>query len=388
MSPTDLKTAPAPSSDLASAGAILTVDLDAVAANYRQLQSYAPGAEVAGVVKANAYGLGLAPVVRTLADAGCKTFFVADATEGVALRAALPEATIYVTNGLAANAAGAYRGHGLRPCLASLGEIKDWRREAKAAGRRLPAALHFDTGMSRLGLIGEEAALVLADRSRLDGIEVSLVMSHLACSDEAGHPLNARQLARFKTIRAAFPGTPASFANSSGILLGPEYHFDLVRPGYGLYGGTPFEGKPNPFRPTVKAEARVLQVRDVAEGETAGYGATWEAKGVRRLAVLSVGYADGYFRRLSSSAGGGRVWLGGQYAPVAGRVSMDLLIVDATGIPEGKVRRGDLAELIGPHVSLDEVANRAGTIGYEVLTSLGERYKRLYTGKTAAAAES
>jgi alanine racemase len=214
---------------------------------------------------------------------------------------------------------------------------------------------------------------------------VTLAMSHLACSDEPDHPLNARQLDRFRPIRAAFPSLRASFANTAGILLGPDYRFDLVRPGYGLYGGTPVEGRPNPFRPVVKAEARVLHVREVPAGEAAGYGATWIADKPRRLAVLSAGYADGYFRALASAKGRGRVFVGGHYAPVAGRVSMDLLIVEVTDIPEGAVRRGDLAELIGPHVSLDEIAERAGTIGYEVLTSLGERYKRLYTGAVASA---
>ncbi|HEX7776352.1 MAG TPA: alanine racemase [Parvibaculum sp.] len=372
----------------APAGAVLTVDLDAVVANYRRLRALAPGADVAGVVKANANGLGLVPVARALAAAGCATFFVADAGEGQTLRAALPEATIYVTNGLAPDMAAVFRSSGLRPCLTSLEEIEDWRREAKAAGETLPAALHFDTGLNRLGLSAGDADRLFSDPHLLDGIDLTLVMSHLARSDEPDAPLNALQLARFKPIRAAFPAVRASFANSSGILLGADYHFDMVRPGYGLYGGAPFAGQPNPFQPTVGATAPVLQVRDVAAGETAGYGGTWEAKGPRRLAVLSVGYADGYFRTLGSAAGGGRVWLGGGYAPVAGRVSMDLLIVDVTGLPEGSVRRGDMAELIGPHVSLDEVAARAGTIGYEVLTSLGERYKRLYTGKTAAAAES
>lgn len=362
-----------------TAGAILTVDLGAVVANYRRLATVAPGSEVAGVVKANAYGLGLGPVVHALAGAGCKTFFVADAGEGAALRALLPDAVIYVTNGLTPGASALFSAHRLRPCLGSLVEIEEWRREARTAGHALPAALHFDTGLNRLGMTTGETAAILADHALVAGVDVALVMSHLACSDEPEHALNARQLARFRAIRAAFPRTPASFANTAGIFLGPDYHFDLVRPGYGLYGGAPVEGKPNPFQPTVRAEARVLVVRGIAAGEAAGYGASWEATGPRRLAVLSAGYADGYFRALASTEGGGRVYLAGHYAPVAGRVSMDLLIVDVTGLPQGAVHRGDLAELVGPHVTLEEVARRAGTIGYEVLTSLGARYKRHYT---------
>lgn len=366
--------------DLSAHSAILTVDLDALVANYAHIRALAPGVEVSGVVKANAYGHGLAPVGRALASAGCKTFFVADTVEGATLRAALPDAAIYITNGLSLNTGPAARAHALRPCLGSLAEIEAWRHEAKHAGHSLAAALHFDTGLSRLGLDAAETARLIAEPGLLEGIDVTLVMSHLACSDEPAHPLNARQLGRFKTIRAAFPSVPASFANTAGVLLGPDYHFDLLRPGYGLYGGTPVEGKPNPFRPVIKAEARVLQIREVTAGDAAGYSATWTATGPRRLATLSAGYADGYFRALASAAGGGRVFIGGQYAPVVGRVSMDLLIVDISDHPEHTVRRGDLAELIGPHVSLDEVAARAGTIGYEVLTSLGERYKRLYTG--------
>ncbi|HEY4343502.1 MAG TPA: alanine racemase [Parvibaculum sp.] len=373
------------SPDLSAHSAILTVDLDALAANYAHARVLAPSVEVGGVVKANAYGHGLAPVGRALAGAGCKTFFVADAVEGATLRASLPDAVIYTTNGLTPNAGPETRVHGLRPCLGSLAEIEAWGREAKRTGTALPAALHFDTGLSRLGLDGVETARLLADKGLLAGIDIQLVMSHLACSDEPGHPLNARQLERFQPIRTAFPSVRASFANTAGILLGRDYHFDIVRPGYGLYGGVPVEGRPNPFRPVVKAEARVLHIREVPAGEAAGYGATWTAEGPRRLAVLAAGYADGYFRALASAKGAGRVYVGGQYAPVAGRVSMDLLIVDVTDIPESAVKRGDLAELIGPHVSLDEVAGRAGTIGYEVLTSLGERYKRLYTGAVASA---
>lgn len=383
--------------DLAAAGGLLTVDLDAVAANYGMLRAEAAGAEVAAVVKANAYGLGMGPVARRLADEGCGTFFVADANEGAALRAllsdVLPDADIYVLNGLFPGAAGFYAGHGLAPCLASLAEVAEWRAAAKGgrAGRPLAAALHFDTGMNRLGMNEDDAAALAAEGALTEGIEVKLVMSHLACSDEAANPVNARQLARFRALREGlakrFPEARASLANSGGIYLGKDYHFDMVRPGVSLYGGSPFTGRANPFRPAVTVEARVLAVRETGPGETVGYGGTWAAGRPARLAVLAAGYADGYMRALSSPRNpgdnggyenGGQVRIAGYTAPVAGRVSMDMLIVDVSGLPDGAVKRGDMAELIGPHITVDEVGLKAGTLGYEILTSLGNRYMRVY----------
>ena len=383
----------AAASELAAHGGILTVDLGALAANYRQLGKLAPESEIAGVVKARAYGLGLEPVARTLATSGCRTFFVAEAAEGRALRTLLPDASIYVLNGLLAGAGAAYVAHGLRPCLSSLAEIEEWAHQSKAAGTPLPAALHFDTGINRLGLTRDETDRLLSGGPLLAGIEVTLVMSHLACADEPDHPLNARQLERFKAIRAAFPRVPASLSNSAGALLGPEYHFDLIRPGIGLYGGNPLIGAENPFRRVVGLQARVLQVRDVARGEAVGYGAEFEARRPSRLAVVSAGYGDGYFRALGTRRQGGdseagRAYIAGNHVPLAGRVSMDLLSIDVSELGPGAVRRGDLVELIGPHVSLEDVAARAGTIAYEVLTSLGERYKRLYTGLDYSTSES
>lgn len=372
-------------SGIGGADALLTVDLDALAGNFTRYQKLAHGAEVAGVVKANAYGLGLAPVARAMAAAGCKTFFVTDAAEGTALRAILPDAIIYLTNGLPPGAGPLARAAALRPCLGSLAELEAWSLESDIAGQALPAALHFDTGMNRLGFDAREAAYLLDHMDEAKGIEISLIMSHLACADEPDHPLNKAQLARFREIATSFHDTPRSLANSAGVLLGADYCFDLVRPGYAIYGGVPVEGGTSPVAPVVTAQARVLQVREVEPGEAAGYGATWEAEGPRRLATLSMGYADGYFRALGSNAGAARVFVGGHFAPLAGRISMDLLMVDITALPDDAVRRGDLAELIGPHVSLEEVAARAGTIGYEVLTSLGDRYIRHYTGKAVAA---
>lgn len=340
-------------------------------------------------MKANAYGTGMGPVARRLAAEGCRTYFVADAREGTALRKALakvqPEAIIYVLNGLFPGTVAHYAAAGLRPVIASRAELAEWAD----AGAPLPAALHFDTGMNRLGMSEADAAQIAQDRALTAGMDIALIISHLACADDAGHPQNKRQLGRFQAIlerlRPSFPKAKASLANSGGIWLGPDYHFDMVRPGVSLYGGNPFTGQENPFHPVVTAEARVLAVRKVEAGETAGYAATWRARGPARIAVLAAGYADGYFRALSSGmkAGnegesGGSVYIGGDFARVAGRVSMDMAMVDISHLPEGAVKRGDMAELIGPHMSVDEVGLRAGTLGYEILTALGARYMRRY----------
>ena len=372
----------------ADAGGVLSINLDALTANYRRFQETAPRAEVGAVVKANAYGLGVAPIVTALAQAGCRSFFVAEASEGCtareALRSVADDATIYVLNGLLPGATSVFIEHGLRPCLSSLPEIEEWK-----AATHLPCAIHFDTGMNRLGLTPEETELFIANNAYSEGLDIALIMSHLACSDDPAHNLNAQQCERFtrivETLQPRFPRAIASLANSGGAFLGADYHFDLIRPGIGLYGGNPFSAQENPFETVVTVEARVLQVKEVPAGESAGYGASWTAEGERRIAVLAAGYADGYFRSLSFPslpglhAEGGAIALAGQIVPIAGRVSMDLIVADITSLPEGAVTRGDMAELLGPRVPLDEVARRAGTLGYEVLTSLGERYRRHYT---------
>lgn len=366
--------------DLSGAGGLLTIDLDALRSNYSHVQRLIGAARIGCLVKADAYGLGLSPVARALAQAGCETFFVAEAPEGVRLRKVLSRASIYVLNGLFPQSAALYRLHDLRPCLSSLAEVSEWSDEARRSGKTLPAALHFDTGLNRLGIPAPQAEQLISQPQLLDGISVDLVMSHLACADEPAHPKNAEQLARFCHIRAHFPQAKASLANSAGVFLGPDYHFDLVRPGIGIFGGNPFAADENPFQSVIKIEARVLQLRDIAKGEIVGYGGSFVAPGPRRIAVLSVGYGDGYFRALGSSGGrGGRVWIKGHYAPIIGRISMDMTSIDITDIPQGLVARGDLAELAGPHIGVDELGHKARTFSYEVLTNLGERYARLYT---------
>jgi alanine racemase len=368
------------------AGAVLTIDLGALAANWRLLRERAAPAECAAVVKADAYGIGIAPAVRALAQAGTRTFFVAHLSEGVAARAADPEATIYVLNGLLPGTAPAYAPAGLRPILGSQDEIAEWAGFCRDGGARLPAAIHFDTGMNRLGL-PPQAAPEIARSPLLADFETALVMSHFVSSEEPENPINARQIAAFQAVRSAFPGTPASLCNSSGVFLQQKPHFDLVRPGYALYGGSPTPEHENPMRPVVRLEARVIQLRTAEDGETVGYNAQWTASGPRRLATISVGYADGYPRAASATdvkrdaqIAAGEAIVAGHRCPFAGRVSMDLIAIDVTEVPEGAVRRGDLVTLIGGELTVDEVGRRAGTIGYEILTSLGRRYARKYLG--------
>lgn len=359
-------------------GARLTVDLAAIAENWRRLGAQAPGAACAAVVKADAYGCGLARVAPALWAAGCRTFFVAHLSEGITARAALPEATIYVLNGLLPGLGPALVAHDLRPVLGSGEELAEWAALAESAGRRLPAALHVDTGMNRLGLPVSEA-LALAGDPLIARAGIALLMTHLVSAELSGDPINARQAADFARVRAAHPGIPGSFANSSGIYLGGPAHHDLLRPGYALFGGNPTPWKANPMRPVVRLEAQIAQVRTVSAGETCGYNARWRAAEPRRLATLSMGYADGYPR---AASGRGMALVDGSRCPILGLISMDLVILDVTDAP-GAVR-GTSATLIGDALDVDTVGRAAGTIGYEILTGLGSRYVRHYmTGHDA-----
>ena len=362
--------------------AILTIDLDALIANYRRLRDLASPAECAAVVKADAYGLGMAGAAPALARAGCHTFFVATVAEATALRALLPDATIYVFSGLMPRTAELYRASDLRPVLNSAEEIREWAAFCAARSEKLPCAVHIDSGMNRLGLSADEVDQVANARGLWQAMTLSLVMSHLACADEPNHPKSEAQRKIFDRLRARLPTAPASLANSAGILLGRSYTYDLVRPGIALYGGHPRRQGENPFHPVVQLKGRILQVRDVAPGETVGYGATRTLNELSRVAIVSVGYADGVFRSLSTKDGeaGFVVYLGAHAAPILGRVSMDLITIDVTGVPEEIACRGAWVELIGPNVSAQDMAHHAGTIDYEVLTNLGRRAVRRYIG--------
>ncbi len=362
--------------------AILTIDLDALAANYRRLRDLAASAECAAVVKADAYGLGMAQAAPALARAGCRTFFVATLAEAKALRTLLPQAVIYVFAGLMPGTAELYRASELRPVLNSAEEIREWASFCATRGEPLPCAVHIDSGMNRLGLSADEVDQVANVGDLWQAMTLSLVMSHLACADEPKHPKSETQRKTFDRLRARLPMTLASLANSAGILLGSDFAYDLVRPGIALYGGHPRRRGQNPFRPVAHLKGRVLQVRQVAPGETIGYGATRTMSRSSRIAVVSVGYADGFFRSLSAKDGeeGLAAYFGPHAAPILGRVSMDLITIDVSSVPEEVSRRGSWVELIGPNVPAHELAARAGTIDYEVLTNLGRRALRRYLG--------
>jgi alanine racemase len=367
-------------SEPSHAGAILTIDLDAIAANYRLLREKAPGAECACVVKADAYGLGMDRVAAALAAAGCRTFFVAQTGEGIALRNRLPETSIHVLNGLAGAEPQVFADHNLVPVLNSLAEIEAWGRFCRERGTALATDIHADTGMSRLGLTGPDVALLAAQPELAKGISVSHVMSHLACAEEQDNPLNGQQLAAFRealTALAPVLSGKASFANSSGIFLGPDYHFDMVRAGAALYGITPVAGQSNPMAQVVSLQGKIMQVREIDTPQTVGYGATHRVARTEKIATIAIGYADGYPRSLSNSGGG---YIGGIRVPVVGRVSMDLTTLGVSRVPDDQARPGAAVELIGPHNTIDQVAADAGTIAYEILTSLGPRYHRVYIG--------
>ena len=355
-----------------AAGGILTISVEAVVANWRSLSARVAPARSAAVVKADAYGLGAAPLVRPLYDAGCRDFFVVALSEAEALRPLLPpDATLYVLNGLLPGTAAAY-GDGILPVLNSLAQCRAWA-EAKHGSR--PSVIQVDTGMSRLGLDVAEQQALAGDPDLLAATGALLIMSHLACADEPDKPASGEQLAAFQAARARLPGLAGSLAASSGIFLGPDYHFDLCRPGASLYG---IETSPlaEGIKPVVDLRVRVAQLREIEAGTSVGYGYTFRASRTTCLATLATGYADGWWRRFSNGAGA--AYFGDTRLPSVGRVSMDSFSVDVSALPQGTLAEGDLLELIGPHQSVDDVARTAGTIGYEVLTSLGRRYHRLY----------
>ena len=367
----------------ASTQAVLTIDLGALVANWRKLAGLVAPAACAAVVKADAYGVGLEPAIRALARAGCSTFFVAQASEGARARAALGDASphrIYVLNGLLPgdDVLAAHAAHRLTPVLCDVGQARAWAAFSRANGGPLSAALQIDTGMNRLGV----GLARLDDALAVEGLAIDLVMSHMVSSEDVGDAHNARQIAAFKSARDRFPGVAASLANSSAIFLPARPAFDLARPGYALYGGNPTPGQPNPMRAVVRLEAPILQLRDIGVGETVGYNGQWTARRPTRLATIGVGYADGLPRALMATDArpGGDAIVGGVRCPFAGRVSMDLTVIDVTDASAG-LRPGDMVELMGEAITVDDIGARAGTIGYEVLTSLGRRYFRRYVGE-------
>lgn len=358
------------------AGALLTIDLEAVRANYRVLSRAAAPAHAAAVVKADAYGLGAARMALALMAEGCRTFFVAVASEGLDLRDLVgPGPDIHVLNGLPPGSERVAAAAGLTPVLNSLPQLASWREAAPQSGPRLPASLHVDTGMSRLGVSAEEAGRIAADPSATNGIDLALILSHLACAEDTENPANEAQLTRFEAARAKFPGVPASLANSSGIFLGQRYRFDMVRPGAALFGVNPTPSQGNPMARVVQLRAKVAQIRRLHPGDTVGYGRSFRAERAVHTATISLGYGDGWPRAAAAAA-----FFQGVRLPFLGRVSMDSIVIDISALPEGALQTGALVELIGPNQSVDDVARAAGTIGYEILTRLGQRPYRRYLG--------
>jgi len=370
------------SPDPAAYGATLTIDLAALVSNWRLLGRRA-GTEAGAVVKADAYGIGIEPAVTALARAGCRNFFVAHLSEGVRARKVAPEATVYILNGLLPGSCGLYAEHALSPVLGSHEELLEWASFRQTGAKVRPAALHVDTAMNRLGLWpGEGLNLAREKSGAIAAADIGLVMSHFASSEDEADPANARQIAAFAEIAAAFPGLPASLKNSSGHFLKDCPSYQLTRPGYALYGGNPTPGKPNPMQPVVGLEATIIQTRAIEAGTQVGYNGRWTAGSRRRLATICLGYADGYPRNASwtDTVTGGSALVGGVSCPFVGSVSMDLIIIDVTEAPEGSAVRGAPVTLIGGPLDLEAVGAGAKTIGYEILTSLGRRYRRRYVG--------
>lgn len=360
----------------AGASGYLTIDLAALRRNYQKLSATVAPATAAAVVKADAYGLGARQVCGALHAQGCRHFFVAHLLEAIELRPLLPSDTqIVVLNGLQPGAEISCADAGIVPVLNSLEQFRRWSLTAGKLRRVLPAVLQFDTGMSRLGVPPEERTTLAAELAACGNVEILFIMSHLACADEADNGQNADQHAEMRLIAAEFAGLDLCFANSGGIFLGGDYHGVLARPGIALYGGAPTAGRPNPMEPVVRLDVAVIQTRTVPAGTRVGYGGAHVTSSATRLATIAAGYADGLPRSLTDR---GAVFYDGVRLPIVGRVSMDSMTVDITALPEGRLSLGSLVEVLGPHQTLDDVAEAAGTISYEILTSLGRRYERRY----------
>lgn len=364
------------------ADSALTINLDAIAANWRYINSLSgPETKTAAIVKANGYGLGSRAVAEVLARAGCELFFVASLNEAVDLRASFQQKDhddlpIMVLHGIQQGQELDFISHQLVPVLNDLEQISRWQLYAKKVGKALPALLHFDTGMTRLGLENDQVDWLIHNRQSLEGLNIAYVMSHLVSGEIADDPINANQLATFRKFCNYFPNTPASLANSAGALLGKDFHFAMTRPGIALYGVHPSGYLDSPLQNALDWQARILQIRKAAAGERVGYGGTHQLDRDSHIATLGVGYADGYARQLGGMAS---VSIGGRAAPVVGRVSMDSITVDVTELNQKNLHT-DNAHLIHEDYRLEHMASDLGTIAYEIMANLGHRAERHYHG--------
>jgi alanine racemase len=370
---------------LASATGTIMIDLGQIATNWKALAAKVAPARCGAVVKADAYGLGAERVIAALARVGCTSFFVATPSEAETARKIAPSADIFALDGLVGNTAAMFARLAVKPILSSLDAVVAWSALCRGRDETLAAALHLDTGLNRFGLPHRDVRRLANDPTMMAGMALDLVMSHLASADNPRDPKNRDQLLAFETLSALFPGVPRSLAASDGLMLGPAYHFDLVRPGYALYGGQASQIAPAPVKPAVTVAARILAITDVAPGETVGYSATWRATRPSRIATIAAGYADGVPRTASAPDGrpGGHVVISGHLAPMVGRISMDLTTVDVTDLPEGAAMPGEFAKLIAESLTIEDAGFAAGTIGYEILTRLGPRFTRLYLEDSA-----
>ncbi|MBS0411217.1 MAG: alanine racemase [Proteobacteria bacterium] len=358
-------------------GGQITVDLDALVANYRWLRDRAAPAAAGAVVKADAYGLGCEAVVGALVGAGCRTFFVAHLSEAFPVISTAPAAQVVILNGIWPGSEPAAVAAGVVPVLNSVDQICAWRDAARAQGRPLKAMIQIDSGMSRLGLSEREVRWLEERPELFETLDVLGFMSHLACADTPDHPANTAQGVALARALARLPRRPVSFANSAAVQALPCAHGDLVRCGLALYGVGGVSGRPNPMRPVIALAGRVIQVRKVGPDVGVGYGHDFLTRTATTIATVAIGYADGLARRL---AGRAALYFGEARLPIIGRISMDSLMVDASALPSGSLRPGDLLEVIGAHQSLEDWAAQADTIPYEILTSLGRRLTRCYVG--------
>lgn len=358
------------------ADTILNIDLNSVANNYLFLKKKLKQVECAAVVKANAYGIGANHVATTLIQYGCKHFFVANLEEAISLRTVLSEKhNIYVLHGIFPNQEEEFIHYKLTPVLNDIYQIKIWNAYASTKNTKLNSIIYIDTGLSRLGLTLHDALSLFYNQALLSNLEVLYLMSHLSAADSSNHPLNTTQLKKMQVIQKYMPTTPITFVNSSGIFLGPNYHFQLARPGMALYGLNPTNTAQNPMQNVVYLSSKIIQVRNHIKKSPVGYGGSYYADKNSIIATAAIGYADGYFRILGNNS---ICYIENYKVPVVGRISMDLITLDVTHIPNYLIYPGQTVEIIGNNITIDQLAGYAGTLGYEILTNLGNRFKREY----------
>lgn len=360
-----------------NAGPVLTVDLDAIRQNYAYLKKMVAPAICAGVVKADAYGLGMDRVAPAMFEAGCKDLFVAWPEEGIDLHPLLPNARIFVLHGAMPGTAKELAQNNLIPVVNHLGQLAEWANYARKTGKKMPVAIHVDSGLNRLGMPLDEVQKIHKNPDLLGGLDLQLIMSHLAIPALANHPMNQTQLDAFKKALTFLPKAPASLAASSGTFLGEEFRFDMVRIGSSIYGMNPLPNKPNPMRAVAKLEFPVLQVQEVPTGKTIGYGCTYKTEKPTRVATLGGGFSDGYMRSLSNN---GTIWIGDYRCPVLGRVSMDLITIDVSDIPAHLIQPGEMIAILNEQYTVNHLAGEARTRTTEILCGLGRKPKRQYIG--------